>query len=150
VEGLIEVLAALLAALSAAAALVGAWAWWQVRPLRGFWVLLRASQAAAVAVALVAAVAAAGGERPDDGLFWIYALIPIGVNVVAEQIRVLAAQSVLDARGIENAQALAAYSDADQQSVVFAILRREIGVMTLTAGVICFLALRAMGTAAGL
>jgi fermentation-respiration switch protein FrsA (DUF1100 family) len=150
VEGLIEVLAAMLAALSAAAALVGAWAWWQVRPARTFWVLLRASQGAAVLVALVAAVAAAGGERPDDGLFWIYALIPIGVNVVAEQIRVLSAQSVLDARGIENAQALARYSDAEQQSVVFAILRREIGVMTLTAGVICFLALRAMGTAAGL
>jgi hypothetical protein len=150
VTGLIEVLAVVLAVLSGAAALVGAWAWWQVRPARAFWLLLRTSQAAAIVLAGAAAVAAAAGERPDDGLFWIYALIPIGVNVVGEQIRVLSAQSVLDARGIESAQALGGHSEAEQQSVVFAILRREIGVMTLTALVICFLALRAMGTAAGL
>jgi hypothetical protein len=149
VEGLIEGLAGVLAALSAAAAAAGAWAWWQVRPARGFWVALRAGQAAAVALALTAGVGAALGHRPDDGLFWVYALIPVGVNVVAEQLRVLSAQAVLDARGIEGAQALGERSAAEQQSVVVAILRRELGVMALAAGVICFLALRAIGTAAG-
>lgn len=148
-EGLIEALAVLLAALSAVTALLGAWAWWQVRSVRSFWVLVRASQAAAIALAVGGGVAAVLGERPDDGLFWVYALVPVGVNVVAEQLRILSAQSVLDARGIENARALDGYSDAEQQSVVVAILRRETGVMTLTAGVVCFLALRALGTAAG-
>lgn len=148
--GVIEVLAAVLAGLSGAAVLLGSWAWWQVRPARSFWVLLRGSQAAAVVLAAASGVAAAAGERPDDGLFWVYALIPIGVNFVAEQLRVLSAQSVLDARGIESAQALGGHSEAEQHSVVVAILRRETGVMTLTAGVVCFLALRALGTATGL
>lgn len=148
-EDVIELLAAVLAALSAGAALVGAWAWWQVRSVSTFWVLVRVSQGAAIVLAVGAGVAVIAGERPDDGLFWVYALVPIGVNVVAEQLRILSAQSVLDARGIENAQALGRYPDAEQQSVVVAILRRETGVMTLTAGVVCFMALRALGTATG-
>lgn len=148
-EGLIEALAVLLAVLSAATGLLGAWAWWQVRSVRSFWVLVRASQAAAIALAAAGGVAAALGERPDDGLFWVYALVPIGVNVVAEQLRILSAQSVLDARGIESARALGGHSDAEQQSVVVAILRRETGVMTLSAAVVCFMALRALGTAVG-
>ncbi|MCW2991025.1 MAG: hypothetical protein JWM73_1619 [Solirubrobacterales bacterium] len=148
-EALIEALAALLAALSAGAALVGAWAWWQVRPARAFWLVLRASQAAAIVLAATSGIGAASGHRPDDGLFWVYALIPVAVNVFAEQLRILSAQSVLDARGIESAQALGTRSAVEQQSVVVAILRRETGVMTLTAAVVCFLALRAIGTAAG-
>lgn len=145
----IEVLAVTLAGLSAAAFLVGAWAWWQVRSAGVFWVLVRGSQAAAAVLAAVAGVTAALGSRPDDGLFWVYALIPIVVNVVGEQLRILSAQSVLDARGIESAQALGRRTDAEQRSVVVAILRRETGVMTLTAAVVGFLALRALGTTAG-
>jgi hypothetical protein len=150
VHGVIEVAAGALAAVSAGAALVGAWAWWQLRSLRGFWVLVRAGQATAAGLALAAGVAVVLGHRPRDGLFWIYALVPVAVGVVAEQLRILSAQSVLDARGIENTRALRDRSEADQQSVVVAILRRETGVMALAAGVTCFLALRAMGTAAGL
>ena len=149
-EGLIEGVAIVLAALSAVAALVGAWAWWQVRPVQAFWVLLRAAQAAAGVLAVLAGVAAALGHRPGDGLFWVYALTPVFVNFVGEQLRAVSAQTVLDARGLEDAQALRAYSEAEQRSVVLAILRREAGVMTLAAAVACFLALRALGTAPGL
>ncbi|MFL5844593.1 MAG: hypothetical protein ACJ762_07870 [Solirubrobacteraceae bacterium] len=148
--GLIDVLAVTLAGSSALAALAGAWAWWQVRPARVFWLLLRGSQGAAVLLAGAAGVAAALGRRPDDGLFWVYALIPIGVNFVSEQLRVVSAQTVLDSREIESAQALGERPAAEQQSVVVAIMRREVGVMTLAAAVICFLALRALGTSAGL
>lgn len=148
--GVSEVFAVVLAVLSGAAALLGAWAWWQVRPVQAFWWVLRASQAAAVALAACAGVAAALGHRPDDGLFWVYSLTPVFVTFVGEQLRAVSAQAVLDARGIESAQALGAFSDAEQRSVVVAILRREVGVMALAAGVICFLALRALGTAAGL
>jgi hypothetical protein len=150
VAALIEVLAGVLAGLSAAAAMAGAWAWWQLRPGRASWILLRAAQAAAIALAATAGVAAALGHRPDDGLFWVYALVPVAVNAVAEQLRILSAQSVLEARGIEDAQALGHRSEAEQQSVVIAILRRELGVMALAAGVACFLALRAIATAGGL
>lgn len=149
-QALIEVLAAALAALSALVALCGGWAWWQVQEVRAFWVLLRGAQAAAILLAATAGVAAALGHRPDSGLFWIYALVPVAVGFVAEQLRVVSAQTVLDARGIEDARALGRRPEAEQRSVVVAILRRETGVMALAALVICFLALRALGTAGGL
>jgi hypothetical protein len=150
VHALIEVLAAVLAALSVLAALCGGWAWWQVHEVRAFWVLLRGAQAAAIVLAAAAGVAAALGHRPDSGLFWIYALVPVAVGFVAEQLRIVSAQTVLDARGIDDARALGRRPAAEQRSVVVAILRRETGVMALAAVVICFLALRALGTAGGL
>lgn len=145
-DGVIAVLAALLAGLGALAAALGAWAWWNVREVQAFWTLLRLAQGAAVLLAVAAGVAAAAGERPADGLFWVYALTPIVVNVVAEQLRILSAQAVLEARGLASARELERYSDAEQRSVAIAILRREAGVMALAAGVVCFLALRALGT----
>jgi len=150
VAGVIGALAVALAGLAALAALVGATAWWRVRHVQGFWVLLRLAQAAAVALALAAGLAAALGRRPDDGLFWVYALVPVLVSFVAEQLRAVSAQEVLDRRGIAEARVLERATDAEQRSVVVEILRRETGVMTLAAAVTCFLAVRALGTAAGL
>ena len=149
-EAVIEVVAVALAALSGLAAAVGAWAWWQVREARAFWVLLRTSQVVAVLLAALAGVAAALGHRPDSGLFWVYAIVPVAVGFVAEQLRVLSADSVLAARDIADAQALGERSAEEQRSVVVAIVRRETGIMALSALVILFLALRALGTAGGL
>lgn len=149
-HGVIVVFAWLLAGLSGAAALVGAWAWWYLRHARAFWALVRVAQGAAVALALAAGVAAATGHRPDDGVFWVYALVPVGVSFVAEQLRILSAQSVLDARSLADAAAVGQLGEADQRSVVLAIVRRETGVMALAAAVTVFLAVRAVATAAGL
>lgn len=148
--GLIEVFAAVLAGSAALAAALGAWAWWQVRQVKAFWWVLRAAQALVVAVALLAGVAFATGDRPDDGLFWVYALVPVFVSFVAEQLRAISAQAVLDERGLKDARAVGRLPAAEQHSIVAAILRRETGVMTLAAAVTCFMALRALGTAAGL
>ena len=104
----------------------------------------------AAALAALAGVAAALGHRPEDGLFWVYALVPVAVGFVAEQLRVLSAETVLDARDIPDAQALGERPDAEQRAVALAIIRRETGIMALAAAVICFLALRAIGTAGGL
>ncbi len=130
---------------NAVAAAVGAWRWWTVEHSRAFWVALRAGQATAIAQALAAGVLAASGFDPGDGLYWLYALLPVAVSFVAEQLRALAAQSVLDARGLEDANAVGRLDDAGQRSVLVAILRREMGVMTIAAAVIVFLALRALG-----
>ena len=148
--GLIEVLAAALAGAAGLSALLGGWAWWQVRHSRLFWIALRGAQAAAVVLALAAGVAAARGDRPDDGLFWVYALVPVLVSFVAEQFRALSAQAVLDARGLPDAAAVGTLDEAGQRSVVVAIMRRETGVMAVAAAVVVFLAFRALGTAAGL
>ena len=139
--------ALVVASLNAVAALYGAWCWWSVRPSRAFWVLVRVGQAAAVVLAVLAGIGAVTGFAPADSLFWLYALLPLAVGFVAEQFRLAAAQAVLDARDLEDAQAVGRLDEAGQRSVVLAILRREIGVMALAAVVVAFLALRAYGTA---
>ncbi|MEA2247735.1 MAG: hypothetical protein QOH46_2264 [Solirubrobacteraceae bacterium] len=135
------------AALNAVAAAYGAWRWWSVTPSRAFWVLARLGQAAAIALAIVAGVIAAMGFEPADGLFWLYALLPVAVSFVAEQFRIASAQTVLDTRDLDDAQAVGRLDDAGQRSVVLAILRREMGVVAMSAAVVAFLALRAYGTA---
>jgi hypothetical protein len=117
-----------------------------VAPSRAFWILCRATQVAAAGQAVAAGVLALGGFEPSDGLFWLYALLPVAVSFVGEQLRLVSAQTVLDARGLPDAQAVGALEDEDQRSVVLAIVRRELGVMTLACLVIAFLALRGLGT----
>jgi hypothetical protein len=143
---LAEISALVVAALHGVAGALGAWRWWVVSPSRGFWVALRVAQASAVLQALVVGVLAALGFEPADGLYWLYALLPIAVSFVAEQLRALSAQTVLDARQLESADAVGELDEAGQRSVVVAILRREMGIMALAALVVVFLALRAVGT----
>jgi hypothetical protein len=61
-------------------------------------------------------------------------------------LRLVAADHVLAARDIDNAQEIAGLPEEEQQGIVLAILRREMGVMALAAIVVCVLALRAAGT----
>jgi hypothetical protein len=147
VNDLTSSLALAAAAANLLAGAVGAWLWWRVQPDRRFWPLLRAGQAAAVAFALYGGALVLTGEEPEDGLFLLYALLPVAVNVVAEQLRAVSAQTVLDARGLETARALAGRPDAEQRSVLRAILRREMGVMTAGALVVAFLLVRAAASA---
>jgi hypothetical protein len=128
------------------AGLVGAVAWWQVRDSRPFWRLVRAGQAVAIAQAVVAGVLAALGFDPDDGLYWLYALLPVAIGFFAEQLRIVAAEQVLERLGLEGAAAVRSLPEERQRSVVVSILRRETGVMTLAALVVCFLAARAIET----
>jgi hypothetical protein len=142
-----EVVALVTAVTNLLAGALGAWRWWVVEPSRAFWALCRAGQALAVVQAAVAGVLAALGFDPADGLYWLYALLPVAVSFVAEQLRVSAAQAVLDARDLEDAQAVGKLDEAGQRSVVLAIVRREMGVMAASAVVLAFLAARAWGTA---
>lgn len=146
VGGLIAALALATAGVNFAVGLYGAVRWYRVEPTTRFWPALRTAQAIAVAFALYAAVLAASGRGPEDGLFLLYAALPVAVNVVAEQLRIASAQTVLDARGLASAAALGERPEEEQRSVVRQILRRELGVMALAALVVAFLALRAVGT----
>ncbi len=119
------------------------WRWWQVRPSDAVWPLLRAGQAIAVAQALVAGVLFAAGYKPADGLYWLYAVLPVAVGAIAEQLRVASAEQVLEHRGLADAQAVGTLPEPEQRSVVLAIVRREVGVIALAAGVVALLALRA-------
>ena len=139
-----EIAALATLAVNGAAGAFAALRWWQVKPADAVWPLLRAGQAVAVAQALVAGVLAITGYDPPDGLYWLYALLPIAIGFVAEQLRIVSAEQVLENREIADAAAVGELPEAEQRSVVLAIMRREVGVMALAALVVASLALRAV------
>jgi hypothetical protein len=141
-------------AVAVAAALVNlavaAWAgllWYRVEDQsRAVWRGIRVAQATLVLHALAAGGLYLGGLDPADDLYVLYVGLPIAVSFVAEQLRALSAQTVLDARGLEDAAAVGTLDDAAQRSIVTAILRRELGVMAAACAVATFLLLRAADT----
>ena len=114
-----------------------------MRPDERVWPLLRAGQIAAGCQAVLAGVLFAAGYEPADGLFWLYALLPVAIGVIAEQLRIASAEQVLENRDLPDVQAVGALPESEQRSVVLAVVRREIGVMALAALVVAVLALRA-------
>ena len=141
--------AAVVAAANAVPALLGAWRWHRGENSRGFWIALRVGQAAALAYAVVVGVLVASGRAAGEQLFYLYALLPLAVAFVAEQLRIASAQTILDQRGLDGAQAVGALPQDEQHAIVAAIVRREMGVMALSALVVVFLAWRAAETAHG-
>ncbi len=137
------------AALNMLAALLGAWRWYRGEASRGFWILLRIGQGSALVLAIIAGSLAAAGHYSSERLFYLYALLPLAVAFVAEQLRVTSAQTILDQRDLPGAQAVGALPEREQRRVVAAIVAREMGIMALSALVVVFLALRAAGTAHG-
>lgn len=131
---------------SLVAGVVGAVYWWLVRAERLPWVLIRGAQIVAGVQAVGAGLLAAGGLNPDDELYWLYAVLPVAIGFFAEQIKLVSAQSVLDARGLADGAAVAELPADRQRSVVTAIMRRELGVMVVASFVVVFLAVRALGT----
>ena len=134
-------------ALAAALGVIG----WQRQGVatRAFWPVLRCAQVTALLYAAGIGLLAATGHHSSQQLFYLYALLPLAVAFLAEQLRVASAQAVLDQRGLADARAVGELPDIDQRQLVAMIVRREIGVMTISALVVIFLALRAAGTAHG-
>jgi heme A synthase len=119
-------------ALTAVAAAWGAWCWWRVRASPWFWRLLRASQAAVVIQAALGGVLVLMGHKPP-GLHVLYGVLPLLVSFFAEQLRISAAQMVLDQRGFESSREVGKLPAGEQQEVVVAILQRELGFMVIAA-----------------
>ena len=138
-----SILGIVVAAAFAAVAAVGWWRWRQGGTSPLFWRSLRAAQLLYLVYLLIAGIRFFSGERPDDNLYWVYALLPLAVSFIAEQLRIGSAQTVLDAHGLEDAQAVGRLPADEQRGVVVAILQREVGVMAIAALVIAGLMLRA-------
>lgn len=138
-----------LAALNAVPGLLGAWRWYRHESSRGFWLLLRVAQVGALVFAIGVGALAAAGHYSSEQLFYLYALLPLAIGFVAEQLRVASAQTILDQHELPSAQAVGELAEGEQQQIVGLIVRREMGVMTLSALVVVFLALRAAETAHG-
>ena len=138
-----EIAAWVVLAVNAAAGSFAAWRWWSVQPSDAAWPLLRAGQVVAFAQAAVAGGLFTAGYEPPDGLYWLYALLPVAIGLIAEQLRIASAEQVLENRDLPDAQAVGTLPEAEQRSVVLAIVRRELGIMALAALVVAFLAMRA-------
>ena len=134
------VVGCLLILLNLLAGAVGGIAWYRDRPSVPFWYLLRAAQAAVVLQALLGGLLLVTGHKPDDDLHYLYGTLPLLVSFLAEGARVGAAER--EVRDID----MEALSPDGQQAVALAIVRREMGIMAVSCGVILFLALRAAGT----
>lgn len=141
--------AAAVGLLNAVPAALGGWRWYRGQSSRAFWIVLRVAQLAALLYAIAVGVLAAAGRSSSEHLFYLYALLPLAVAFVAEQLRVASAQTVLDQRGLPDAQAVGGLPEPEQHAIVAAIVRREMGVMALSAVVVVFLAWRAAETAHG-
>lgn len=138
-----------LALLNALPGLLGAWRWYRLQPSRAFWLLLRAGQVGALVYAVAIGVLAIAGHYSSERLFYLYALLPLAIGFVAEQLRVASAQTILDQHDLADARAVGDLPEEEQRTIVALIVRREMGVMTLSSLVVVFLALRAAETAHG-
>ena len=134
------------ATLNGVAGLYGLLRWHRAAPSRSFWLVARAAQVFAIAYAVLAAAYYLASYKPSSNLFYLYALLPLAIGVIAEQFRVLSADHVLTQCDLPDAQAVGKLAPAEQQAVVTAILGRELLIIALACLVVCFLALRAWGT----
>jgi heme A synthase len=126
--------------LNAAAFGFGGVAWLRDEASVPFWYLLRAAQGAVFVQAMLGGLLVFTGHEPSDELHYLYGALPLFVSLLAEGARGGAAEREL---GDVDFESLA--PDA-QQSLALAIVRREMGIMAVSCGVILFLALRAAGT----
>jgi heme A synthase len=119
---------------------LGGVAWLRDRASVPFWLLLRAAQVAVFVQVMLGGLLVFTNHKPDDGLHYLYGILPLLVSLIAEAARTGAAEREL---GDIDFEALPA--DA-QQDLALAIVRREMGIMAVSCGVILFLALRAAST----
>ena len=127
-------------ALNLAAGAIGGYAWFRARPSVPFWYLLRFAQVSVFAQALLGGLLVVTDHEQPDGLHYLYGILPLAISFIAEGARAGAAQRELGETDFE------ALDGETQQKVALAIVRREMGIMAVSCGVIFFVALRAAFT----
>ena len=119
---------------------LGGIAWYRNRASIPFWYLLRGAQGVVFVQALLGGLLVVTGHEPAEGLHYLYGILPLVVSFIAEGARADAAHRELGEIDLESLPA------AEQESLALAIVRREMGIMAVSCGVILFLGLRAAGT----
>ena len=122
----------------------GAWGglvWLRRTPSVGFWYVLRVAQVLVVLQVALGAILLLSGHEASTGLHYLYGVLPIAVSLLAEAARAGAADRELVGLDFESLP-------RDRQRLIAAeIVRRETGIMAVSALVIFLLALRAATTA---
>lgn len=123
--------------------LAGGWggiAWLRREPSVGFWYALRVAQAIVVFQVGLGALLLLAGHEASTGLHYLYGVLPLVVSLLAEAARAGAAERELTGLDFES------LPSERQRAIALAIVRRETGIMAVSALVIFLLALRAAGT----
>jgi heme A synthase len=126
--------------LNALAGAVGGIAWYRKLASIRFWYLLRAAQVSVFIQALLGGLLVLTNHQPAEDLHYLYGILPLFVSFIAEGARTDAARREIGEVDFESLPA------DTQQSIALAIVRREMGIMAVSCGVIFFLALRAATT----
>ena len=126
-----------------AAGVIGGIAWLRREPSVAFWYVLRIAQGAVVGQVLLGSILLLSGREADE-LHYIYGVLPLVVSLLAEGARTGAAERELEGIDFE------ALPRERQRLLAAAIVRRETGIMTVSALVVLGLALRAAGTSGAL
>jgi hypothetical protein len=131
-------------ATNAAAAIWGGVAWVRRIPSVIFWYLLRVAQGVVILqVALGLFLLIGQGKRASSDLHYLYGVSLLVVALVAEAFRAGVAQRELDRREIDDVDAL---ERRDQVLLARAVVRNEMGIMTISVIAVVTLALRAFAT----
>lgn len=133
-----------LLALNLLAAAWGGVAWLRDHASIAFWYLLRAAQVSVFVEVLLGTLLVVTGHEAADGLHYVYGVLPLPVSLLAEAARTGAAEREIGELEFETLPA------DRQRTIALAIVRREMGIMTVSCIVIFFLALRAAGTSTAL
>ena len=140
-SGLHTQLAYLTIAINALAALIGAVAWFTHRNPKPFWWAVRAGQILVMLQCVIGAtLSLTGHDLPR--LHLVYALTPIFVSFLAEQLRIVTTPTFLDRRGLEGGDDVRKLPEDEQRALVDAILQRELAVMASSAAVVALLCAR--------
>src|SRR5262245_55706721 len=123
-----------LMALNLVAFALGGVAWIHKRASIPFWYVLRAAQVSVFIQALLGALLLFTGHEAPEDLHYLYGILPLFVSFVAEGARAGAAHREIGDLDFE------ALPGDTQQEIALAIVRREMGIMAVSCGVIFFLA----------
>ena len=127
-------------ALNFAGGTVGGIAWFRDRASIPFWYLLRAAQVSVFIQVALGGLLVFTNHKPAESIHYLYGILPLVVSFIAEGARTGAAQRELGDTDFESLDA------ETQESIALQIVRREMGIMAVSCGVIFFLALRAATT----
>ena len=128
----------------AANAVAGGWgavSWYRRNPSVAYWYVLRVAQGSVIVQVLIGVLLlASGGTRPN-GIHYVYGIAPLVVTLVAEGMRVGAAQSEL-----EDAGDVESLPRREQVLLARRVVLREMQVTTIGTLLVLTLVLRALQT----
>jgi hypothetical protein len=119
------------------AGLWGAWAWHRREPSIGFWYLLRAAQTLVVVQIALGALLLIDGREAADNLHYLYGVLGLPVALAAETLRGGVSERELEGMDFD------ALPRERQGAIAAEIVRRETGIMAVSALVVFGLVLRA-------